>query len=88
LFALSFDTFTQVALFSISATYWSGWLVTLSLGFLFMLGMMTSDGLNGLLIASIIQRADQRSHKISTVLGVCIGVFSLYLGIMTMLAEL
>ena len=80
LFALSFDTISQIALFSISASLVSGWVFSGILGFSFMLGMMLSDGLNGLLVSSLIQRADKASRILSRSLGFTISLFSLTIG--------
>lgn len=80
LFAFSFDTFSQVALFSISATALSGCMFAGVLGVFFMLGMMTSDGLNGLFVSTIIQRANRRSLLFSRFTGLMIASFSLILG--------
>lgn len=88
LFAISFDTFTQVALFSISVSIMAGWLFSILLGIVFMLGMMTSDGLNGFFIASLIQRADKRSLFISRVFGLLISCFSLTLGMLGLIKQL
>lgn len=82
LFAFSFDTFTQIALFSISASLLSGWFFSVVLGLFFMMGMMVTDGLNGLLISNILQRADGASVMISRSLGVIISAFSLIIGLM------
>lgn len=82
LFAFSFDTFSQIALFSISASLLSGWLFSALLGIFFMLGMMISDGINGLLISSMIQRADRISLAVSRCLGLTICMFSLTIGFM------
>jgi high-affinity nickel-transport protein len=80
LFAFSFDTFSQIALFSISGTLLSGWLFSGVLGVFFMLGMMISDGINGLLVSVLIQRADGISVVISRSLGLTISMFSLGVG--------
>lgn len=82
LFAFSFDTFSQIALFSISASLLSGWLFSGLLGLLFMLGMMISDGINGLLVSALIQRADGISVVVSRGLGLTISLFSLGIGLM------
>lgn len=81
LFAFSFDTFTQVALFSISASVLAGYFFTVVLGIVFMLGMMTSDGLNGLFVSKIIQSADKKSMIISRGFGLLIASFSIILGV-------
>jgi len=80
LFACSFDTFSQIALFSISASLLAGWLFSGILGLCFMLGMMISDGLNGLFVSTLIQRADRVSFILSRSLGLAISLFSLSLG--------
>lgn len=77
LFAFSFDTFSQIALFSLSASLLSGYLLSGVLGLCFMLGMMISDGLNGLFVAKLIQRADKASIGLSRSLGLLISIFSL-----------
>lgn len=88
LFAFSFDTFTQVALFSISASVLTGYFFTIILGIVFMLGMMTSDGLNGFLVSKMIQSADKKSMLISRGFGVLIAGFSLILGMMGLLNQI
>ena len=80
LFALSFDTISQVALFSLSASLLSGWIFSIILGFFFMLGMMIADGINGLLVSTLIQRADKASQMLSKSLGCIISIFSLTIG--------
>lgn len=84
LFAFSFDTFSQIALFSISASLLSGWLFSGLLGLFFMLGMMISDGINGLLVSALIQRADGASVIASRSLGLTISLFSLGIGLMSL----
>jgi high-affinity nickel-transport protein len=81
LFAFSFDTFSQIALFSISATLMSGWLFSGILGVCFSLGMIITDGINGLLVSSIVQRADKGSLIFSRCLGLAISGLSLGIGI-------
>ena len=88
LFAFSFDTFSQVALFSISLSVMAGVFFSVLLGVVFMLGMMTSDGLNGLFVSTLIQFADKRSTFISQAIGLLIASFSLILGFMGLLNQL
>lgn len=80
LFALSFDTFTQVSLFSLSAATMAGWFFSGVLGVVFMLGMMMTDGLNGLLVSSLIKKVDTRFYVVSKILYVVISFFSLAIG--------
>jgi high-affinity nickel-transport protein len=84
LFAFSFDTFSQIALFSISASLLSGWFFSGVLGLFFMLGMMLSDGINGLVVSTLIQRADRFSVVLSRGLGLIISLFSLGLGLIAL----
>lgn len=88
LFAFSFDTFTQVVLFSISASVLAGYFFTIVLGMVFMFGMMASDGLNGLFVSKIIQSADKKSMIISRGFGALIAGFSLILGMIGLLNQM
>lgn len=88
LFALSFDTFTQVTLLSISVSVMAGLFFTLVLGIVFMLGMMASDGFNGLFVSSLIHLADRRSAMVSRLIGLLIACFSLVLGLLGLLNKL
>ncbi|WP_245953998.1 DNA repair protein [Legionella donaldsonii] len=88
LFAFSFDTFSQVALFSISMSSSSNWYFAALLGLFFMLGMMATDGLNGFMVSLLIQRADKFSFLISRLLGFFIASFSLILGLLSLYTEL
>jgi len=80
LFAFSFDTFSQVALFALSANAVAGYLFSGLLGIIFMLGMMLSDGLNGFLVSLLLQRADRLSTILSRSAGLVIATFSLLVG--------
>lgn len=84
LFAFSFDTFSQAALFAISATLTSGWLLAGMLAFVFTLGMMLSDGINGLLVSTVIQKADGASVVFSQVIGLLVCAFSLGVAFMSL----
>lgn len=77
LFALSFDTMSQAALFALTGTQFGGVSHALTLGLLFMLGMMLMDGVNGLWIARLIRRADRLACIASRVMGVAVGGLSL-----------
>ncbi|EHL30435.1 HoxN/HupN/NixA family nickel/cobalt transporter [Legionella drancourtii] len=85
LFAFSFDTVSQVILFSLAATALAGCLFSVLLGTVFMLGMMVTDGLNGLFISSLIQRANGVSFLFSRIAGLMIASFSLILGVINCL---
>jgi high-affinity nickel-transport protein len=77
LFALSFDTVSQAALFAMTATQFGGVASALMLGALFVLGMLVSDGLNGWWIARLIRRADRTAVIASRVMSVAVSVVSL-----------
>jgi len=77
LFALSFDTVSQAALFALTATRFGGWEHALMLGLLFMLGMLLTDGINGLWIARLIRRADQTARIASRLMSLVVGGISL-----------
>lgn len=77
LFALSFDTLSQAALFALTATQFGGWEHALTLGLLFMLGMLVTDGINGLWISRLIARADQVALIASRVMSLVVSSMSL-----------
>jgi len=77
LFAFSFDTLSQAALFALTASKFGGWQHALVLGLLFTLGMLVTDGINGLWIARLIARADQMALVASRLLSFVISSLSL-----------
>jgi high-affinity nickel-transport protein len=79
LFALSFDTMSQAALFAVTATRFGGWGHSLALGLAFMLGMLLADGANGLWIARLIRRADRAARVASRVFSLVVSGLSLAL---------
>lgn len=81
LFALSFDTLTQTAVFSLAATSVGGWGYSTLLGVVFMAGMMVTDGVNGLWISRLVRRADQRALIASRVMGLVVAGLSLLVGV-------
>ncbi len=76
-FALSFDTMSQAALFSLTASNLAGGLFSIALGILFMVGMMLTDGVNGLWVARLLRQTDQRALIASRVMGLSIAFLSL-----------
>lgn len=76
-FALSFDTLSQAAFFALTATRFGGWQHALVLALLFTLGMLLTDGINGLWIARLIARADQVALLASRVMGLVVAGISL-----------
>ncbi len=81
LFALSFDTLSQTALFSLTASSMAGWMFSAALGMIFMLGMIATDAINGLWISRLLNRSDQRALIASRVMGLSVGGLSLIVGV-------
>ncbi|MBK7356449.1 nickel transporter [Propionivibrio sp.] len=77
LFALSFDTMSQAALFAVTASRLGGVTHALVLGLTFTGGMLLMDGINGLWIARLLRRADRRARIASRVMGLMVTVISL-----------
>ena len=77
LFALSFDTISQTALFALTANHFGGWEHALLLGLLFMFGMLATDGINGYWVARLIYRTDQIALVASRVMGLVVAGISL-----------
>lgn len=77
LFALSFDTVSQSALFAATASQFGGVERALMLGGLFVAGMLLTDGLNGWWIDHLIARADQVAALASRVMGLAVAGVSL-----------
>jgi high-affinity nickel-transport protein len=77
LFALSFDTVSQAALFAMTAAQFGGVAHALLLALLFTLGMLVTDGVNGLWIARLIARADQVARIASRVMSLAVAGVSL-----------
>jgi nickel/cobalt transporter (NiCoT) family protein len=72
LFALSFDTLSQAALFAVTATQFGGWRPALLLALLFVFGMLLIDGLNGVWIARLIRRSDRSARVASRVMALAV----------------
>ena len=81
LFALSFDTLSQTALFSLTASSMAGWMFSAALGMAFMLGMIATDGINGLWISHLLNRTDERALVASRVMGLTVGGLSILVGL-------
>ena len=77
LFALSFDTFSQAALFAVTATQFGGWHAALALGLLFTFGMLLTDGANGYWISRLIRRSDRTAQVASRVMALAVAGVSL-----------
>ena len=77
LFALSFDTLSQAALFSAAATNYGGITYALLLAVCFMVGMMVTDAVNGLWISHLLRRADANARMASRIMGITVALLSL-----------
>lgn len=77
LFALSFETLSQVGLYALAAAQLGGWRHALALSVAFMLGMMATDGINGLWISRLMRRNDRIGLLASRVMGLTIALLSL-----------
>ena len=77
LFALSFDTISQAALFSAASIHFGSTLYALILALCFMLGMMLTDAINGLWISHLLRRADATARTASRIMGLSIAMLSL-----------
>ena len=77
LFALSFDTVSQAALFALTASQISDMALGVAAATAFMLGMMVADGVNGIWIASLLRNADRRARVATRVMGLTVAGLSL-----------
>jgi high-affinity nickel-transport protein len=77
LFALSFDTLSQAALFSVTATRYGGITYAFLLAFCFMIGMMVTDAINGVWISHLLRRADASALIASRIMGITVALLSL-----------
>jgi high-affinity nickel-transport protein len=77
LFALSFDTVSQSALFAMTATQFGGLGHALTLALLFVSGMLAADGINGWWISGLIARADRTAAQASRVISLAVSTASL-----------
>jgi high-affinity nickel-transport protein len=83
LFAISFDTISQAALFALAATRFGGVAEALFVAALFVLGMLAVDGVNGLWISRLIRRADRTAVVASRVMALAVAALSLAVGLFT-----
>lgn len=79
LFALSFDTLSQAVLFALDAARPGDYRQAAGLGLVFMLGMLATDGLNGIWLWRLLRRADRTARIASRVMGLTVGGLSLAL---------
>lgn len=77
LFAISFDTVSQAALFSTAASRTGAWQGALVCALLFTTGMLITDGINGLWISRLLRRSSPTARIASRMMGLGIGAASL-----------
>jgi high-affinity nickel-transport protein len=77
LFALSFDTIAQAALFAVLAEHLGGVGETLLAAGCFVVGMAAVDGLNGWVITRMVRAADRRAALASRIMTAAIGSISI-----------
>jgi high-affinity nickel-transport protein len=83
LFALSFDTISQAALFALAAARFGGVADALLVASLFVLGMLVVDGINGVWISQMIRRADRTAVIASRLMALTVGGISIAVGLLT-----
>ena len=81
LFALSFDTVSQAALFALAASHFGGVGRAVFVAGLFVLGMLVVDGINGVWINRLIRRADRTAVIASRVMACTVAAVSLAVGV-------
>jgi high-affinity nickel-transport protein len=84
LFALSFDTVSQAALFAMTAAAYGGWRPALLLALLFTAGMLVTDGLNGWLIWRLIHRSERTAQVASRAVALAVSGVGLLTAALTL----
>ena len=84
LFALSFDTISQAALFALAAGRFGGPASALFVAGLFVAGMLLVDGVNGLWISRLLRRADATAASASRIMALTIAGLGLAIGLMAL----
>jgi high-affinity nickel-transport protein len=84
MFALSFDTISQAALFALAATRFGGIVDALLVAGLFVLGMLVVDGINGVWISRMIRRADRTAVIASRLMALTVGGISIAVGLLAL----
>ena len=76
-FALSFDTMSQAAFFSLTGSKLVGSAFAVMLGIVFTVGMIMTDAANGVWIARLVRRSDAAGARASRAMGLAIALLSL-----------
>lgn len=80
LFAFSFDTLTQATLMALAGVQLGGILPALLAALCFVVGMLVTDGINGLWISRLLRSAEERAAAASRAMALVIGLVSLLIG--------
>lgn len=80
LFAVSFDTLSQAAMFAATTSQSGGWLSAMALALLFTVGMMLPDAVNGFWLSKILRHANTEIQFVSRLMGIVIAGLSLTIG--------
>lgn len=88
LFAISFDTISQAALFALAASRFGGLADVGLVAGLFVAGMLCVDGLNGLWISGLVRRADRTAAIASRIMALTVAGISFVVGVLTVLKVL
>jgi high-affinity nickel-transport protein len=83
LFALSFDTISQAALFALAAARFGGPSDALFVAALFVLAMFAVDGVNGLWLSRLVLQADRTAVVASRVMALAVAAVSIAVGAFT-----
>jgi high-affinity nickel-transport protein len=81
LFALSFDTVSQAALFALAAGQFGGVAQALFVAALFALGMLVVDGINGAWVSALTRRANRTGIIASRVMALAVAAISVAVGL-------
>jgi high-affinity nickel-transport protein len=84
LFALSFDTISQAALFALAATRFGGVADAMLVAGLFVLGMLVVDGVNGVWISQMLRRADRTAVIASRLMALTVAGISIAVGLLAL----
>ena len=88
LFAVSFDTLSLAAMFGMTAARFGSWISALLAAGLFVLGMLVTDGLNGVWIAYIIRRSNRAALAVSRIMALAISGVCLIVAAVGIASEL
>jgi len=84
LFALSFDTISQAALFALAASRFGGLGNACAVAALFIIGMLIIDGINGMWISRLVRRADRTAAIASRVIALTVAAISIAVGVLAL----